>query len=225
MATSKSKPRRTGRIPHGGTPRARIMRGAATKTALQTTGDHTSEREQKSKLPATYTRPDNMISAKAKAIDGMREHGVIAEACRASRIGRQVLLEEMKTDAAFRRAMKHAHAECMDELERAMIERGRYSRGDLAGIFVLKHNRLKYREDKISVEHTGKDGGPILHAEVKDELLRRLDKLADAMATDAVVVGSKRGPALVSEGDGARRVKRVAGSTGSDKPKRGVRVG
>lgn len=205
--------------------RRKLLDTAAAMAVAELAGDRTHEATEKRKLPATFHQPADLAAAMVRAVEAMREHGVLSEASRSSRIGRDVLRRLIMSNKEFKRAMRDAHAECMDELERAMIARGRYAKGDLAGIFVLKHNRAKYREDSLKVEHTGKDGGPILTQEVKQSLADRLTKLADALATDAVVVGDRKGPALVSDGDGVSGVKRVAGSAGSSKPKRGVRVG
>jgi hypothetical protein len=196
--------------------------------AHQPAGDHAHDRPQKPlrEIPDTYHRPADLDAAKRRAIRAMREHGVLAEASRAGPIGRRVMYQLMKEDPAFRQQIRDAKSECLDDLERAMIARGKYSKGDLAGIFVMKHNRPRYADGPTRIELTGKDGGPVLHADAKEELGRRLDKLAAALQGDALdVVGQRKGPALVSEGDGVDGVVRVAGSTGSAKPRRGVRVG
>lgn len=154
-------------------------------------------------LPDTYARPLERYIPQAKlaAIDAMRRHGVIAEACRASGIGRSVLYELMKSDPDFRLRMQHARQERFDELERAMIERGGYFKGDLAGIFALKHNRKRYREVS-RVELTGKEGGPVAYVDAKAELLRRLEQIA-ARSAPAQLAGSggSRGPELVTDGE------------------------
>lgn len=193
----------------------------------QSSGDRTSSREKKIRdLPDTFSRPVDLEAAKIRAVVAMREHGVISEASRASRIGRRVMFDLLKSDKEFRQRIRDAKSECLDDLERAMMERGKYAKGDLAGIFVMKHSRPRFADGPTRVELTGKDGGPVLHADAKEELGRRLDKLAAALQGDAIdVTGTRKGPALVSEGDGALGVSRASGSAGSAKPRRGVRVG
>ncbi len=193
---------------------------------MEEAGDRTRARIAKREIPSTWHRPHDLEAAKVRCIRAMRLHGVLSEACRAGPIGRRVIYEVMKEDTKFRRAIYDARNDCLDELERSMLERGKYVKGDLAGIFVLKHSRQRFADKPTKIELTGKDGGPVLTQEVKQALTDRLAKLADALAGEAVeVVGRRKGPALVGDGDGASGVRRAEGSAGSAKPKRGVRVG
>lgn len=95
-------------------------------------------------------------------------------------------------------------------------------RDTLAGIVLLKNNTKRYREVS-RVELSGRDGGPILTLDAKEELIRRLEKLAGSVKPQVkqivggVEVGEvRRGPLGVvragSDEDTPRRVRRVRGS-------------
>ena len=167
-------------------------------------------------IPLTNTVPVDLPTAKGLAIEAMRIHGVFVEACRWSGIGRSILYRELRGDPEFRRAMAHAKRDCLEDLERAMLERGKYWRGDLAGIYYLKNNHPRYREVS-RIELTGKDGGPLQYEAAKEELGRRLEKLHAALqesAQDAQLVGS-RGLGKGSRGPGSEGSEGFAGSEGS----------
>lgn len=140
-------------------------------------------------IPDTFACPADIKKAMPLAIEGMRRHGVLSEACRGSGIGRSTLYKMMREMPDFKKQMKHAHQENLDELERAMRERAKHPRGDLAGIFILKHNREKYREVQ-RVELTGKDGAPVAYTDAKSELLQRLAAVQKRGAIDVQAVGS-----------------------------------
>ena len=149
------------------------------------------------KLPLTddIVTDAELPAAKLRAIDAMGEWGVMVEASRASGIGRYNLYQLMKVDDVFRRRMLHARKNCIERIEREMIRRGQTKGGELAGIYVTKHNIPRYREIQ-RVELSGKGGGPVLHADVKSELLKRLESLALKQRTadtpERQVVGGPR---------------------------------
>jgi len=101
-------------------------------------------------------------------------------------------------------AVKDARNEYYDELERCMAERGHLPRGDLAGIFILKHRRKAFSEVQ-RIELTGSGGGPVQYTDtVKAELLARLMTVKQRAGLDGkqeIVVNGK--PQLMS-GDGPK---------------------
>lgn len=140
-------------------------------------------------------------AAKNLAVHAMQEWGVKVEASRASGLGRDRLNAHMKADPVFRRRMLVAQRNCIERIEREMIRRGMLARGELAAIYVTKHNIPKYREIQ-RVELTGKGGAPVAYVDAKAELLRRLEQLVMrqklAEQPDAAVVGA--GPKLLRGG-------------------------
>lgn len=171
-------------------------------------------------VPTHTHRPKDMVAAKIKACEGMRRFGTIVYASRFSQIGRSAVYEEMKADPVFHAGLRRAKAEWLDELETAMGLRGMLPRGDLAGIFILKHNRSRYKEIQ-RVELSGSGGGPVQYMDVKTELLRRLTKLTPKDNVPLVVNGVEvRELAARSAGSGGS-----AGSAGSRGPgSRGLAV-
>ena len=155
-------------------------------------------------------------AAKSRAVEAMTEWGVLVESSRASGLGRDVLYRMMRADEVFRLRMRVAKRNCMERIEREMIRRGQLKGGDLAGIFVTKHNIPKYREIQ-RVELTGKGGGPVGYVDVKGELLKRLESLATKrQASDTpIAVGEKPRIGLLKGGsDNAERKIRKAESGG-----------
>jgi len=153
-------------------------------------------------------------SAKEKAIHAMTEWGVLVESSRASGIGRHTLYRMMKADPVFRLRMTAARKNNDERIEREMRRRGQIKGGELAAIFVMKHNIKRYREIQ-RVELTGKGGAPVAYIDAKAELLKRLEALAlKSKGTEAIAVGEK--PRLLkggSDGEGVE-VKRVSKGEG-----------
>jgi hypothetical protein len=146
--------------------------------------------------------------AKELAIKAFSEWGVLVEASRASRIGRDKLHEYMRQDPVFNRRMKVARRNCIERVEREMIRRGMIAKGELAAIFTLKHNKSRYREIQ-RVELTGRNGAPVAYVDAKAELLKRLEGLAiKSQAVEAQVVGDRR-PRLISGGSDAQEASGV----------------
>lgn len=159
--------------------------------------------------------PSQLPEALDKAVHAMAEWGVLVEASRASGIGRSRLYKYMRADAVFKARMIDARKNNNERIEREMRARGMLPKGELAAIFVMKHNIPRYREIQ-RVELTGKNGGPVAYADAKQELLRRLESIAlKGQAVDAVVVGEKprliRGGSDNAEGVQVKKVDKGAG--------------
>lgn len=148
-------------------------------------------------------------SAKDAAVMAMQQWGVLVEASRESGIGRDRLKHYLRTDDLFKQRMRAAKVNNDEKIERELRRRGQIKGGELAGIYITKHNIKKYREIQ-RLELTGRGGGPVAYTEAKAELLKRLESLAlKSQATDAIVVGEK--PRLIKGGSDAEgpKVKHV----------------
>lgn len=195
---------------------------ARAKASAKGSGNHARTRNQKTKgnlsgaLDLLYRAPDHdwgpipftdadvpedaRAAAMDRAVQAMTEWGVVVEASRASGIGRWTLYKYMRNDPVFRKRMMDARRNNDERIEREMRRRGQLPKGELAAIFVMKHNIPRYREIQ-RVELTGKGGGPVAYADAKQELLRRLESIAlKGQAVDAVVVGER--PKLLRGGSG-----------------------
>lgn len=143
-----------------------------------------------------------LAEAKDKAVRAMQEWGVMVEASRESGIGRDSLRRHMKNDPVFRRRMQVALQNNNERIEREMRKRGQLKSGELAAIFVMKHNIKKYREIQ-RVELTGKGGGPVGYVDAKAELLKRIEAMViKSREPDAVAVGGK--PKLLKGGSSGK---------------------
>lgn len=155
-------------------------------------------------VPEHTATPRDLAAAIPKAYDGVRRFGTKVYACRLSGIGRTVLNRMLKEDAVFRQGFKSAREEFYDTLETAMSLRGFVPRGDLPGIFILKHRRKAFSEVQ-RIELTGQGGGPVTYTDtVKAELLARLvtvKQRAGLEGKQEVVVNGK--PQLM-RGDGPK---------------------
>lgn len=165
-------------------------------------------------VPHYRAVPADLEAAKVLACEGMRAYGTKVYACRLSGMGRATLNDLLKSDPEFKRALWLAKQEGLDELETAMRLRGSLPRGDLAGIFILKHNRERYREVQ-RVELTGKDGAPVAYTDAKAELLQRILSAEKRGAIDVGVVGGRN---LALESGEAKeslraQVRKASGST------------
>lgn len=140
--------------------------------------------------------PGKLEHAKKLAIDAMAEWGVYVEASRASRIGRNKLQEYMRADPAFKLRMRGAKKNNDERIEREMRRRAQLPKGELAAIFVMKHNIRRYREVQ-RLELTGAGGGPVTYADIKSELLKRVEQIALKQSQGAVAVGERERPRLL----------------------------
>lgn len=168
-------------------------------------------------------RPKDIPAAQALVLEQIMEHGGPTEACVQAGVGRATFydwLQEPEFRKAYNNARKIWRASVIGDVERSFVERSQV-RDTLAGIFLLKHNTKRYREVS-RVELSGRDGGPIVTLEAKEELIRRLEKLAGSVKPDVkAVVGGvevrERGPLSVvrsgsrDDGEEPRRVRRVRG--------------
>lgn len=165
---------------------------------------------------ADETVPDSELpAAKDRAVRAMFDWGVLVEASRESGLGRYVLTRHMKSDEVFRLRMQGAKRNCMERVEREMIRRGMIPRGELAAIYVTKHNIPKYREIQ-RVELTGRGGAPVAYIDAKAELLRRLEAIAlkgKGQDDTAIAVGDR--PRLMKGGsDGKAEVHTIKKAKG-----------
>lgn len=183
------------------------------------------EQIEKLRVPHHLELPAELEPAKMLACEGMRRTGTKIYASKMSGIGRSALNDLLKSDPEFRRAMWAARQELYDQLETAMIRRGMLPRGDLAGIFITKHNRRRYHEVQ-RVELTGKDGAPVAYVDAKEELLRRIAAAQSRGAIDVEAVaagsGGSRGPALVG-GSQSEQVKASVRKSGDSSKLRSSR--
>jgi hypothetical protein len=167
-------------------------------------------------LPRDKVTEKDLAFAKTAAIEAMQEFGVLVEAGRASGMGHYQIAHAARADEGdkeFAADIRRARRQCQERLEGAFLARGMTKGGDLAGIFYLKHNLLRYREVS-RLELTGKDGAPIQVIDAaKAQLLERLGKLAESVGSreglegrQEIVVGgsagSGRGPRLLKGAEG-----------------------
>lgn len=194
--------------------RKRVQKSKATSEVIFSAPVRDAEWRKVPFADATVPEKD-VPEAQAKAVEAMTEWGVLVEASRESGIGRYVLYQMMKHDPAFRLRMQHAKRNCMERIEREMIRRGQLKGGDLAGIFVTKHNIPRYREVQ-RVELTGKGGGPVGYVDVKGELLKRLESLATKRQASEtpIAVGEKPRIGLLKGGSDAESRKVRKAETG-----------
>ena len=149
----------------------------------------------------------------------MRRFSTKVYACRFSGYGRIALNDLLKSDTDFRKMMWAAKQEGLDELETAMQLRGSLPRGDLAGIFILKHNRERYREVQ-RVELTGRDGAPVAYVDAKEELLRRVQQALTRGAVEVKAVGESRNLQLERGHDAEAVRKQITKANGDEKVRR-----
>lgn len=181
-------------------------------------------------------RPKDIPFAQGLVLEQIMEHGGVTEACVNAGVGRATFydwIQEPNFRKAYNRARATWRASVMPDVERAFVDRSQV-RDTLAGIFLLKHNTKRYREVQ-RLELTGKDGGPMLTLDVKEELVRRLEKLAGSAKPEVrrVLAGSdvleQRGPLAVlragSDDAGSQGLGHNLGVTGSGASgsRRGVR--
>lgn len=94
-------------------------------------------------------------------LDSLRVSPVYAHACAAAGISFATLLRWMREDEDWKRHVEDARTEGGAALEDELVQRA--TSGDTTAlIFALKAwNRAKYG-DKQQLEHTGKDGSPLI---------------------------------------------------------------
>jgi len=177
-------------------------------------------------IPNPRLRPSDIPAAKAMVLDGLMEHGSPSRACADAGVGRRTYYDWLyEGNKEFGKQVGKARAiwrqSCIPDVEASFMARAQV-RDTLAGIVLLKNNTKRYREVS-RVELSGRDGGPILTLDAKEELIRRLEKLAGSVKPQVkqivggVEVGEvRRGPLGVvragSDEDTPRRVRRVRGS-------------
>lgn len=220
MTQKKSKRSGRGDQP---TERIRARKKKTTKKRPRIRPGIDSEFLQEKKL-----RDQDVPHAKSLFLEAWERTGYISEACRAAGIGRRTYYEWITKDPEFKAQAKESRkiwrATAMEDLETSFAERGA-SRDTLAGIFLLKHNKRRYREVS-RVELSGPDGGPMVTIEAKEELIKRLERLSERAARKeqiigGVAVGSLPAGPTGSAGSAKSELRVIrAGSAGSE---RGVR--
>lgn len=178
-------------------------------------------------VPDARAMPPDIEHAKTRAYDGMRRYGTKVYASRFSGIGRLALNQLLKDDAEFRIKLIAARQELYDQLETAMALRGMEPKGDLAGIFILKHSRNKFREGPTRVELSGAGGGPVqvtdtVRAELLDQVLRLKRRAGLSDKTELIVDGVAT-PVLMAGPAGSKGSGGSKGSRAETAGQRGLR--
>lgn len=92
-------------------------------------------------------------------------------ACKAAGIGsRRTPYDWRENDEKFAKAWDDAIESAVDRLEQSMYEKALKGTDTIATIFMLKGGRPEKYKDRVANEHTGKGGGPIEVANVRDQL-------------------------------------------------------
>jgi hypothetical protein len=153
-------------------------------------------------------KPNARKGWKPKFLAALRESGIVFSACKVARIDRREAYRAKDADTAFASQWDEAIADATDALEAEAIRRG--EKGVLRGIywqgkrvddvleysdgllqFILKaRNPARFR-DNFSIEHTGKDGGPIEHRDTRtaEEQELAIEKLLELRSRSDVRAG------------------------------------
>lgn len=90
---------------------------------------------------------------KEQVVQFFREtRGNVTESCAGAEISRTAFYNWLRDDRDFSQAILDARAELNDEMEQALIERGRVDRSDTAIIFYLKNRHPDYKPDPMQVQ-------------------------------------------------------------------------
>lgn len=126
-----------------------------------------------------------------KFLDVLRQTCNVTEAARTAGIGRRTAYEWRDADEAFRAAWDDAEQEAVDGLEREAWRRAKEGvpkpvtfQGKITDTYLeysdrmmellLKAHRPDKYKDRVTNEHTGKDGGPIEVADARSQLATAL---------------------------------------------------
>ena len=120
-----------------------------------------------SKPPVRTVRTDR---ARDLFLTTLRETCNVSAACRAANIGRRTAYDWRNADAEFSAAWEEAEEEAVDKLEEVARNRAIDSSDRMLEILLKAHRPDKYVE-RFRNEHTGKNGGPIQHADVTTDIL------------------------------------------------------
>lgn len=107
----------------------------------------------------------------------LQAKGSVYHACKTGGIGRTTAYRWREEDADFARGWDEAKEDAADNLEQSLYERGMTS-DTTAAIFWLKGNRPEKFKDRVTAEHTGKDGGPIEFTNARERLASHLAGIA-----------------------------------------------
>jgi hypothetical protein len=134
--------------------------------------------------------PSEIPTAKALVLEQICEHGSPTVACIHAGVGRRTFYQWLhENDGAFRKAYGEARriwrASAIADIESAFSVKAQF-KDTLAGIFLLKHNTKRYREVS-RVQLSGPDGGPIMTLDAKEELIRRIEKIAERMESKPII--------------------------------------
>lgn len=137
----------------------------------------------------------------SKFIEALRESASVTKACEMVAIGRRTAYDWRLADPVFAQKWDETLADAVEDLEaearrRAIvgIEKGVWHQGKLVGtelqysdtmlIFLLKAAKPDRYRDRTSVEHTGKDGGPIQVENPTEQALTRYRKILQQDGVD-----------------------------------------
>lgn len=104
----------------------------------------------------TIRTPEKEIALVA----ALHERPSYLSACRKARISRAAFYDWKRDDPEFSERIEAARGIGLDALEDALITRG-LKNDTTAAIFMLKSHRREIYGDKVTNEHTGKDGSPL----------------------------------------------------------------
>jgi hypothetical protein len=172
-------------------------------------------------------RPKDIPKAKALFLMAWEATGFASEACKAAGIGRRTFYDWLQTDSEFKSqaiaARKVWRTNVMADLEASMALRGQY-KDTLSGIFLLKHNTKRYREVS-RVQLSGPDGGPIMTIDAKEELIRRIEKIAERMESKPIIAAGGSEVRELAAGSQGLSVVKSEPSGPRVRKARGVRYG
>jgi hypothetical protein len=111
-------------------------------------------------LPAE-PRDTETVEKKARFVVALRQKCSVFHAAQAAGVGRATVYRWRDDDTEFAAQWDDAIEDAVDALESSLYERALNGTDTTAAIFLLKGRRRPVFGDKASLEHTGKDGGPI----------------------------------------------------------------
>lgn len=131
--------------------------------------DETAENDEN----IAYLGDESTVKKKVAFVEALAEYGAVGSAAKLVGIHRSTVYKWREADPAFSRDMDAATEDAMDEIEKALIKRGK-DKDTIAAIFMLKGHRPEKYADRVKadVNHTG--AAPILTPAERDERLRQL---------------------------------------------------
>lgn len=158
---------------------------------------------------ATKATPKKRRTWKDKFLGALAVSPNVSAAATAAGHSRQHVYRVRQEDCEFAAAWDDAIEQAIDHLEGEMYRRaykgvekpvfgslgGNQGSGevgsvqeysDTLAIFLAKAHRPEKYRDNYRIEHTGKDGGPIEHTEVKASLISKFAEITDEGAAPAI---------------------------------------